>query len=245
MANDASALGEAIGKQFETAIVDGLKPTVARHGCTIKPARLRNGTGNVYQIDAVIFDADERPLALIDPKYIRYTKHNRDKGSWLCVAHYNLRKTHLSLRKSIAILAGRWSKPSIALIRSFGVEVFQLHFDTMVEVLRDYGVDFEWREGDRETPRLALERYRQLSEKERSALGKQLAGSVLPDVSEAVDTVLGLDVDSIPQRVTEVEVLLKTNLNEMKLISRPTIAEAIGELASLVQDRTNVLGSTD
>lgn len=245
MANDASALGEAVGKRFEKAILRGLEPTVAKHGCTIEPARLKNGTGNSYQIDAVIFDAEKRPLALIDPKYIRYTKHNRDKGSWLCVAHYNLRKTHTSLRKSIAILAGRWSKPSIALIRSFGVEVFQLPFDTMVEILRDYGVTFEWREGDRETPRRALERYRQLSEKECRALGKQLAGTVLPDVSEAVDTVLGLDVDSIPQRVTEVEVLLKTNLNEMKVISQPTIAEAIGELASLVQDRTNILGSTD
>lgn len=245
MANDASALGMAVGEQFETAIVNGLKPTVARHGCTIRPARLENGTGNAYQIDAVIFDAEKRPLALIDPKYIRYKKHNRDKGSWLCVAHYNLRKTYPSLRKSIAILAGRWSIPSIALIRSFGVEVFQLPFDTMVDVLRDFGVDFDWEEGDSETPRQAREQYGKLSENERSILGTQLAGAVLPDVSRAVDTVLGLDVDSIPQRVTEVEVLLKTNLNEMKLISRPTIAEAIGELASLVQDRTNILGSTD
>ena len=71
------------------------------------------GTGNVYQIDAVIYHADDRPIVIIDPKYIRYTKHNRDKGSWLCVAHYNLRKTHHSIRKSLAVLAGRWPEPSI------------------------------------------------------------------------------------------------------------------------------------
>lgn len=126
VANPASALGEAVGKLFEAAVLQGLAEVVAARGHTIRPARLRNGTGNVYQIDAVVFDVDDNPVIIIDPKYIRYTKHNRDKGSWLCVAHYNLRKTFPTIRKSIAVLAGRWSAPSRALIRSFGVETLEV-----------------------------------------------------------------------------------------------------------------------
>ena len=130
--NAASAFGEEIGKLFENAILKGLSETVKNRGCSIKPAKMKNGTGNIYQIDAVIFNKASKPIIIIDPKYIRYTKHNRDKGSWLCVAHYNLRKTFPSIRKSIAILAGRWSKPSIELIKSFGVEVLEVPFQAEV-----------------------------------------------------------------------------------------------------------------
>ena len=243
--NAASALGQAVGKLFEQAIITGLKATAAAHNCTIEPARLENGTGNRYQIDGVIFDAAKNPLALIDPKYIRYTKHNRDKGSWLCVAHYNLRKTYPSLRKSIAILAGNWSDPSIALIRSFGVEVFLVPFMDMVEVLQAYDVEFDWAEQDRVTSRQSWERYQQLSPEECNAIGQEMTASVMPAVCNAVDTVLQLDIQSIPQRVTEVEVILKTNLNEMQVFSHPTVSEAIKALLDLVADRPDIRVSAE
>jgi hypothetical protein len=118
VSNAASALGEAVGKLIEEAIVEGLREEVQRRNHTIRAAKLTNGSGNTYQIDAVVFDEEDNPVIIIDPKYIRYTKHNRDKGSWLCVAHYNLRKTYPTIRKSIAVLAGRWSAPSKSLIRS-------------------------------------------------------------------------------------------------------------------------------
>ena len=119
VARATSALGQEVGKLFESAVIESVRDEVESRDFSIRPARLRNGTGNTYQIDAIVFDADEQPVIIIDPKYIRYTKHNRDKGSWLCVAHYNLRKTHRSIRKSIAALAGRWSAPSKAMIQSF------------------------------------------------------------------------------------------------------------------------------
>ena len=105
-ANPASALGEAAGKLFENAVIATLERVVGAYGYTVQPQRLVNGTGNSYQIDAVISDDEGRPVIIVDPKYIRYTKHNRDKASWLCTAHYNLRKTHPTLRKSIAVLGG-------------------------------------------------------------------------------------------------------------------------------------------
>ena len=94
VSNPASALGEAVGKLFESAVVWALQDEVESRNYTIRPDKLTNGTGNTYQIDAVVYDADENPVIIIDPKYIRYTKHNRDKGSWLCTAHYNILQTH-------------------------------------------------------------------------------------------------------------------------------------------------------
>ena len=72
-ANAAAAFGEEIGKLFEEAILKGLSEDVKTRHCKIRPAKMKNGTGNVYQIDAVVFDKDENPLVIIDPKYIRYT----------------------------------------------------------------------------------------------------------------------------------------------------------------------------
>ena len=169
-ANPGSALGEAAGKLFEVAIRDGLKGAVESRGYTIRPARLRNGTNNVYQIDAVVFDADENPVVIIDPKYLRYTKHNRDKGSWLCVAHYNLRKTFPTIRKSIAVLAGRWSTPSKALIGSFGVEIIEVSFDKFVDAFRSFNIDFDWEESDRAAARLAWESLQGLDEGQQNSI---------------------------------------------------------------------------
>ena len=77
----ASALGQEVGKAFEAGVLEAIRNEVETRGCSVRPARLRNGTDNVYQIDAVVFDSNRRPVIIIDPKYIRYTKHNRDKGS--------------------------------------------------------------------------------------------------------------------------------------------------------------------
>lgn len=43
--------------------------------------------GTPYNIDSVIANELMQPLILFECKYIRYKKHNRDKGSWLCTSH--------------------------------------------------------------------------------------------------------------------------------------------------------------
>ena len=240
VANPASALGEAVGKLFESAVVSGLRQEVETRGYTIRPARLTNGTGNTYQIDAVVFDSDENPVIIIDPKYIRYTKHNRDKGSWLCTAHYNLRKTYPTIRKSIAVLAGRWSNPSKALIRSFGVEILEVPFDGMVSVLGEYGVNFAWAEKDRETPRAAWEHFAGLEDDTRVAIGTDLTAGIIDRLRTAVTQVLDADIDSLPTRISEVEVLLKTDRDEMVLLTFDSVASTLQAMARLVSDRPDI-----
>ena len=61
VSNPGSALGEAVGKLFEMGVIECLTTEVERRGYTIQPDRLVNGTGNTYQIDAVVFDQDKKP----------------------------------------------------------------------------------------------------------------------------------------------------------------------------------------
>ena len=242
--NSASALGEAVGKLFEEAVREALRSTVESRGYSIRPQKLRNGTGNDYQIDAVIFDSDDRPVIMIDPKYIRYTKHNRDKGSWLCVAHYNLRKSHPTIRKSIAALAGRWSGPSQALMQSFGVELFHVTFERVASVLRKYDVEFDWPENAAEpTASTSLDIFERLSNDQRSRIGFEMVSDIGDDLRQEVAQVLDTDVNTIGSRVSEVEVLLKTNQGEMILSSYSQVTDALAAMTRLVSDRPDIRDS--
>ena len=240
VSNAASALGEAVGKLIETAIVEGLREEVESRNHTIRPARLTNGSGNTDQIDAVVFDAEENPIIIIDPKYIRYTKHNRDKGSWLCVAHYNLRKTYPTIRKSIAVLAGRWSAPSKSLVRSFGVEILEVPFQEIVDALVGYGIVFNWPEKDRVTPRQAWEAYDALAHPERQAIANDITSNILISLKSDIIQVLEADINQLPHRISEVEILLKTDQDEMLLLRFETVAEGLAAMARFVADRPDI-----
>lgn len=238
--NTASAFGEEIGKLFEDAILKGLAKDIMARDCTIKPRKMKNGTDNEYQIDAVVFDKDDNPLIIIDPKYIRYTKHNRDKGSWLCVAHYNLRKTYPTIRKSISILAGRWSKPSIALIKSFGVEVFEVPFPIFITALAKWGIDFDWAENNRAASKKAWQSFCKLTHDQKIQIAGDITSGLMPPLHKEVIQVLDTDVNTIPQRVTQVEILLKTDRNEMLLSTFSSVPQALGYLVGLVSDKTDI-----
>jgi hypothetical protein len=238
--NAAAAFGEEIGKLFEDTIVIGLTKDVKDRGCTIEPRKMKNGTGNVYQIDAVVFDKSGNPLIIIDPKYIRYTKHNRDKGSWLCVAHYNLRKTFPTIRKSISILAGSWSKPSVALIKSFGVEVFEVPFPIFVTALAKWGIDYDWAESDRKASTVAWKSFCKLTSRQKGQVMADITSGLMPPLRKQVIQVLDTDVSSIPQRVTQVEILLKTDRNEMLLSTFKSVPQSISYLAGLVADKSDI-----
>ena len=241
VSNPSSALGEAVGKLFERGVIDCLKSEVAARGHSIRPSRLTNGTGNTYQIDAVVYDQDDKPIIIIEPKYIRYTKHNRDKGSWLCTAHYNLRKSHPTIRKSIAVLGGRWSTPSKALMSSFGVQLFQVAFQEIVDVLYRYDVAFDWPEKNAgEWPRRAWNSFLQLGESEHEQLSKELVTGIQNDLIDAVTTVLDTDISTLPRRISSVEVLMKTEQDEIVLKTFDSVATAIKDLTGYITDRTDI-----
>ena len=241
VSNPSSALGEAVGKLFERGVIECLRTVVSERGHTINPSRLTNGTGNTYQIDAVVFDKHDRPIIIIEPKYIRYTKHNRDKGSWLCTAHYNLRKTYPTIRKSIAVLGGRWSAPSKALMGSFGVQLFEVPFEKIVEILYGYGVAFDWPEkGAGGWPREAWNDFARLSESDRTRISEELVSNIQDELIEAVAYVLDTDISTLPRRISSVEVLMKTEQDEIVLKTFGSVAAAIQDLTGYITDRTDI-----
>jgi hypothetical protein len=241
VSNPSSALGEAVGKLFERGVIDCLKSEVAARGHSIRPSRLTNGTGNTYQIDAVVYDQDDKPIIIIEPKYIRYTKHNRDKGSWLCTAHYNLRKSHPTIRKSIAVLGGRWSTPSKALMSSFGVQLFEVAFQEIVDILYTYDVAFDWPERNAgEWPRRAWNSFLRLGQTEHEQLSQELVTGIQNDLIDAVTTVLDTDISTLPRRISSVEVLMKTEQDEIVLKTFDSVATAIQDLSGYITDRADI-----
>lgn len=233
IANPGSALGEAVGKLFEKGVIDCLRETVNSRGCFIGGRRLRNGTQNQYQIDAVIRDKDDNPLVLIEPKYIRYTKHNRDKGSWLCTAHYSLRKTYPTIRKSMAILGGRWSQPSKELMRSFGVQLFEVPFEFMVDVLAQHNVDFGWSEkAPKDQILQEFYTFQDLGDSQLKKISRKLVSEIKDDIIATVENVLDTDMDSLPRRISSIEILAKTDQDEFVFRTFDSVSGALTHLAS-------------
>ena len=115
--------------------------------------------GTAFNIDAVIANQAMQPMILIESKYIRYKKHNRDKGSWLCTAHPAIRRRYQSIRSSIAVLAGNWSSSSLAMMRSFDINIFLVPFESICDFLEQYGITFHWEEKDRVTAQQSWEKY--------------------------------------------------------------------------------------
>ncbi len=237
VANPGSTLGEAIGLLIELEVNNLLRPIAEEQGCvyvtagrpnprTKQPTKLllRDSAGNEYQIDAVIANPRMQPLVLIESKYIRYKKHNRDKGSWVCTAHYSLRRTFPTIRKSIAILAGNWSAPSKALMESFDVTLFEVSFQKIAAILAEYGVDILWEEKDRHKATLAWQRWSEINPELYDEIAHKLLSDIEPQLRESMRVTLD---NAIAREVSEVEVTIETNFGESRRYNFPSIKAAL------------------
>lgn len=238
--NAASALGEAVGKTFENGVRRIVAEATSDLLYSVDAARLVDATNNQYQIDVVVLDSQRNPIIMIDPKYIRYTKHNRDKVSWLCVAHHNLRKTYPTIRKSIAVLGGRWSAPSKALARSFGIEIFGVPFEFISEVLERHDVIFDWDEKDRETSRESWHTFQGLEQDTVSAISIALVESIREDLSGSIVDVLSADVNNLPARINRVELLMQTDRDETVVQTFDSVQSSIQYMTQLLSDSADV-----
>lgn len=234
-----SALGEAVGKliedQIRQAVVEVSQPLSFR----VSSSRLRNSLHNRHQIDIVISDGHGNPIILIEPKYLRYTKHNWDKGSRLCIAFHSLRRTHSSIRKTIAVLAGNWTDTSLAFIRSFGIEVYMIRFDHIVDVMAEYGVHFEWEERDDVAPGEAWATYQGLSTSEKNQIAQKLTQDVKPRVAQSVEDTLR-QPELRHRRVASLELTVITDQNEVLVKSFPSVREMIQSLLDFQVEREDI-----
>lgn len=236
VANPGSALGEAIGALLEQEIHRILRPLAEDRGyiyITAGPTHVKTGKGtkliltnsdgNAYNIDSVITNNRLQPLILIESKYIRYKKYNRDKASWICTAHTKLRQRYGTVRKSVAVLMGSWSKPSKRLLRSFEVELFEVSFDDICNVLAQHGIEYRWAERDRAQAAESWQRFTRLSANEREQIARELIAGIENDLR----TSLGVALDeSIPRRVHSVTIVVRSNRGETYSYTFPNLEQA-------------------
>lgn len=59
-------------------------------------------------------------------------------------------------------------------------------------------------------------------------------------LTESVDQVLELDLTAAPHLVSGVEILIKTELNEMLLLQEPNIQSAVAKMLEMMPERVDV-----
>ncbi|RMG83883.1 MAG: hypothetical protein D6707_00155 [Bacteroidetes bacterium] len=226
--NPGSAIGEGIGNCLEIASNNFIREIITYENFflvekgpinqkTGKPKKLllKDQHGNSYNIDAVITDKECKPIILLEYKYIRYKKHNRDKGSWLCTAHSGIRKNYPSIRSSIAILAGNWSESSLKMIKSHQINVFLIPFETVSKILKTKGIVFDWEEKERNIAIRAWQQFSQLSEDDKTQIGNEMIKSIKKPLEEKIRSILN---EKTEREFTKMIIEVHTNLGEVKTI---------------------------
>jgi hypothetical protein len=241
IANPGSALGEAIGSSMEAALKELLSDIADEHGCyyiTSGVRKTKSGTkmkkllmadnfGTEYDIDGVIANESMQPLIIIESKYIRYKKHNRDKGSWICTAHPAIRRRYHSIRSSIAVLAGSWSRSSLAMMKSHEINLFVVPFEDIVKILMYYKIVYNWGEKDKDVAYEAWNSYNELGDEQKLKIGKSMITSIKGRLIGLINEILS---DETPREIDKVTIELVSNLGEVKYYEFSTSEEAINFL---------------
>jgi hypothetical protein len=235
--NPGSALGEAIGAEMEKALnvfLTNLVESRGYHFLSKSPVKNKNGTpkkllmydkfGTAYNIDAVIANESMQPMILVESKYIRYKKHNRDKGSWVCTAHPAVRRRYGSIRSSIAVLAGNWSSTSLAMMRSFDINIFLVPFRRICDLLANHGINFDWDEKDRVTATDAWDKYSVLTAAQKSEIGVEMVNVVKDELEIMVLRILD---DTIEREIDRVTIELHSNIGEVKAYEFSSVEQAV------------------
>ncbi|MGH2497244.1 MAG: hypothetical protein ACRDIV_21300 [Ktedonobacteraceae bacterium] len=237
VANPGSTLGEAIGTLIELEVNRLLRPIAEENGyvyVTAGPANIRTGRptklllkdsmGNEFQIDSVIANTRMQPLVLIESKYTGHGEHNGDEDNLIYTAHYSLRRTFPTIRKSIVIVAGNWNGTPNVLMESFDISLFEVGFPKIVSTLAEYGVDIDWKKKEREKAVLAWEKWSQLNEIQYQEIAHKLLADIGPELRESMKATLDT---AISREVNEVKITIETNLDEPRRNVFDSIDDAI------------------
>lgn len=162
--SSAHKLGQLIGNLFEASIKEVLNPIVIERGLYLdykKVRQARDGKkevvgvdllGNSHKLDYVIEKngTEEKfgiPIAFIEIAWRRYAKHSKNKaeeiGDVLDVMYKTYSKTHPFKG---AILAGVFTEPAIEQLKSKGITVAYIDYNSVISQFSNYGLSIEWEE---------------------------------------------------------------------------------------------------
>jgi hypothetical protein len=152
--------------------------------------KIKDSSEKVYNIDAVVANETMQPIILIEYKYIRHKKHNRDKGSWLCTAHNAVRRRYNSVRSSIAVLAGSWSKSSQLMMESHDINLFIIPFEKITTLLKKHDIKFDWGEKDRKIAVSSWNKYKKFTNKQKLRIAEEMIAEIKPAIEAAIEKTL-------------------------------------------------------
>jgi hypothetical protein len=170
------AVGQYIGLLMERRLEKLLSP--------YKPLahmRWSNSHGVSHEIDFVIGTL-QRPVILIDSKYIKYQKHAREKANEIANMLLSIRNNFPSVRLLVAVLAGNFTEGSKRILINQGIHVFHITFDTLAHNMRRHGIVIDWAEDDKLTPKRTWEVLNKLSEEELNRISDEFFNDTdIPD----------------------------------------------------------------
>ncbi len=117
-----------------------------------------------------------------------------------------------------------------------------LDFDHLVTVQNCYDIAFDWPEKDRNTPRQSLEKFKSLTGTDRQSLAQSLVAPVLSKLKSFVQAVIESELTDTTRRISSVEVLLKTDQNEMLLLQYESVSTAISGMTAYISDEKIIHG---
>ena len=145
--------------------------------------------GTNYNLDGIIINEERQPIVLLESKWIRYNKHNRDKASWITNAHREIKKKYPTVRGSLALLAGEWSLTSLEMLDQAQITVIRIGFDQVADRLLDDGIDIRWEEKDRVKSEVAWRNFQRLDSGVVERIGKDLLDLVKSDLIHFMQTI--------------------------------------------------------
>lgn len=160
----AHRFGQIIGEVLEAAVLPVLEHFALSHGLYldkkgVRPCRRgRKCTwsdlnNNKHDLDFVLErggspDHVGAPAAFIETAWRRYTKHSKNKVQEIQGAVEPLAETYRNYAPfKGAILAGEYTEPSLAQLRSLGFTVLHYPYDSVVSAFRRFGIDASSDEG--------------------------------------------------------------------------------------------------
>lgn len=200
----AHRFGQIIGEVLEAAVIPFLERFAADHDLYLDkkgPRPCRGGkkctwldlNKNKHDLDYVLErggspDRVGMPAAFIETAWRRYTKHSKNKAQEIQGAIEPLADTYQTCHQfKGAILAGEFTEPSLAQLRSLGFTLLYFPYETVVRVFRKFGIDAS---SEEDTPDDELQEkvdaFERLSPKKKRALAAALAKSRQADVENFI-----------------------------------------------------------
>jgi hypothetical protein len=196
-------------------------------GVKAKQLLIRDDYDSNHKLDAIITNQSIKPIIIFELKCLPHINRQHEITEQICAAHLAVRRRYHSIRSSIAVLAGSWSGSSIAMMKSNDINIFQIPFSHIIDLLQAHQIDFAWGEKEKEKAYQAWNNYNGLSPIEQQQIGEEMIAIIRDPLVSLVEKILD---DTVKREVEKVIIEIVSNLGEVKIFEFDSVEEAIGFL---------------